>query len=293
MEKMTTCQAQTNRASALYLSYTRALEKRNVSGYNKKMDLSIVIPAFEEGGKIAADVQAAAMFLESNHLTGEIIVVDDGSDDNTATAAKSVEVPIETALRVIRYEPHRGKGFAVRTGIKQTSGEYVMFADAGSCVPYENILRGLSLLKSGTCDIAHGSRKLRQTRILKKQSCFRRICALIFRWFVSNIIGIGREFTDTQCGFKIYRGEVARRLYAQCVTDGFMFDVEVVMLDKKLGYTIREFPIDWTCDRDSRLSPTRSLWRVLRELITIKCLLAKRKKQAAQQDRKAAKRPHN
>jgi len=87
---------------------------------------------------------------------------------------------------------------------------------------------------------------------------------------------ISAEFTDTQCGFKIYRGDTARRLYSQCISDGFMFDVEIIMRAKKQGYRIKEFPIEWTCDSDSRLSPTRSLWRILSELITIKRTLAKK-----------------
>lgn len=240
------------------------------------MDLSIVIPAFEESKKISRDVEAASTFLESNHLAGEIIVVDDGSGDGTAEAAENIEVPSGTALKVVRLPHHTGKGYAIRTGIKQTSGEYVMFADSGCCVPYENVLDGLKLLKSGACDIAHGSRKMPGCNIQKAQSWYRRVCARIFHWFVIYAMKIPAEFTDTQCGFKIYRGEVGRTLYRQCVTYGFMFDVEIIIRALKQGCRIKEFPIEWTCDRDSRLSPTRSLWRVFSELTTIKRVLSKK-----------------
>ena len=239
------------------------------------MDLSVVIPAFEESKKIALDVEAAAAFLEDNHFAGEVIVVDDGSRDNTAEAAKNVRVFQDVKLQVIRYEQHRGKGYAVRTGIKQTSGEYVMFADSGCCVPYEDTLRGLELLKSRKCDIAHGSRKTRGCHIEKTQSLYRRICSKMFHWFVVHDMKIPAEFTDTQCGFKIYRGDVARHLYSECITDGFTFDIEIIMRAQKEGYRIKEFPIDWTCDRDSRLSPTRSSWRVLAELLTIRRIMSK------------------
>jgi glycosyltransferase involved in cell wall biosynthesis len=239
------------------------------------MDISIIIPAFEESKKIGRDVEAASAFLENNHLAGEIIIADDGSRDGTAEAAKKVKVHSGTALKVVRIPHHTGKGCAVRTGIKQTSGEYVMFADSGCCVPYENVLDGLKLLKSGVCDIAHGSRKIPGSNILRSQSWYRRVCARVFHWFIVYAMKIPAEFTDTQCGFKIYKGEVGRKLYRECVTDGFMFDVEIIMRALKQGLRIKEFPIEWSCDSDSRLSPARSLWRTFSELITIKRMLSK------------------
>jgi cellulose synthase/poly-beta-1,6-N-acetylglucosamine synthase-like glycosyltransferase len=124
------------------------LEKVGVRGYNAGMDLSIVIPARNESKKIGWDVEAASAFLKSNHLTGEIIVVDDGSGDGTTKAAKNVKVSPSIPLKVIRLSHHRGKGYAIRTGIKIAQGEYVMFADSGCCVPYGNVLHGLSMLKS-------------------------------------------------------------------------------------------------------------------------------------------------
>lgn len=241
------------------------------------MDISIVIPALEESKKIGADIEAAATFLKNNHLTAEIIIVDDGSGDNTAEAAKNTTpLPPGISLKVIHYDEHRGKGYAVRVGMKETSGEYVMFADSGRCVPYGSVLDGLKLLKSGECDIAHGSRKLRESQIKKPQSLYRRVCSAIFHWFVICCVKIPFGLTDTQCGFKLYRGDVARKLYSQCITDGFMFDVEIIMRAKKGGYHIKEFPIEWTCDRDTRLSPTRSVWRILCELKTIRRALAKK-----------------
>ncbi|MHC4700304.1 MAG: glycosyltransferase, partial [Planctomycetota bacterium] len=124
------------------------------------MDFSIVIPAYEEARKIAKDVESAAAFLARNDFSGEVIVVDDGSRDDTAEVAENTEVSPDVKLQVIRYEKHRGKGYAVRKGMEHTSGEYAMFADSGSCVPYDDCLEGLDLLKYGTCDIAHGSRKM-------------------------------------------------------------------------------------------------------------------------------------
>jgi dolichyl-phosphate beta-glucosyltransferase len=234
------------------------------------MDLSIVIPAYEESRKIAGDIKAAADFLVTHNIVGEIIVVDDCSRDNTSETAKNVKVPSLVKIDVIRYEPHRGKGYAVRKGIERTKGKYVMFADSGLCVPYDDALLGLELLQSDSCDIAHGSRKMQGCHIEKPQSFYRRICSKLFHWFVIHDMEVPPELTDTQCGFKIYKGDVARHLYGECITDGFMFDIEIVMRAQKEGYWIKEFPIHWTCDRDSRLSPTRTSRRVLLELAAIK-----------------------
>ena len=240
------------------------------------MDFSIVIPAYEESTKIAKDIKRAAEFLDENGFEGEVIVVDDCSTDSTSQVAGNTQVPPSVTLKVLRYEPHRGKGYAVRTGMNASTGDYAMFADSGLCVPYEDALRGLELLRTDTCDIAHGSRKMRGCRIEKPQSLYRRTCSKVFHWFVIHDMKIPAEFTDTQCGFKVYKGDIARHLYGECITDGFTFDIEIIMRAQKEGYRIREFPIDWTCDRDSRLSPTRSSFRVLSELLTIRRALSEK-----------------
>ena len=240
------------------------------------MDLSIVIPAYEEGHKIARDVGAAAQFFCAHDLQGEIIVVDDGSSDNTAQAAEDVQVPDGVERRVLRYEAHRGKGCAVRTGMTQTTGKYVMFADCGLCIPYGNALEGLEMLKSDVCDIAHGSRRHIQSDILKDQPWHRRFLSRTFKATVRLMLRIPRELTDTQCGFKVYKGDVARALYSQCITDGFMFDIEIILLAIRNGYRIGEFPVEWACDPDSRLSVTRTPWPVLVELRTLRRAMANR-----------------
>jgi len=239
------------------------------------MDLSIVIPAFEESEKIARDVKAAAEFLRGNRLQGEILVVDDGSSDDTKRAAEQAQVPSDTKFRVIRYQPHRGKGYAVRTGMKETTGRYAMFADCGLCIPYGNVLQGLEMLRDDTCDIAHGSRRHIESDILQDQPWHRRLFSRIFKSTVRTMLGVPRALTDTQCGFKIYRGDVARQLYGECISDGFMFDIEVILRAEKKGYRIAEFPVEWACDRDSRLSVTRTPWPVLAELRTLKRALSR------------------
>jgi dolichyl-phosphate beta-glucosyltransferase len=234
------------------------------------MDLSIVIPAYNESTKIERDIKEASGFLASHHLTGEIIIVDDGSTDSTFEAAIKVIVPAGVKLLVLRDEQHYGKGYAVRKGVEQTSGEYVMFADSGCCVPYEDTLKGLELIKKASYDIAHGSRKTAGCNIEKHQSLYRRFCSTIFHWFVVYDLKIPPDLADTQCGFKIYKGDTARHLYSQCQTDGFVFDIEIIMRALKEGHHICEFPINWTCDRDTRLSPSRSSLRILKDLLKIR-----------------------
>jgi len=234
------------------------------------MDFSIVIPAFREATKIRRDVEAAADFFVRHGLAGEVIVVDDGSPDDTSAAAEAADVPPAVERRVIRYTPNRGKGCAVRTGMNQTRGRHVMFADVGLCVPFENALRGLELIQSGRCEIAHGSRKLPDSVILRPQRLYRRFLSWSFRKAAGLFMGVPGGLTDTQCGFKVYRGDVARELYGACVSDGFMFDIEILLRALRQGYRVLEFPVEWRCDWDSRLRPGRNAADTLAELQAIK-----------------------
>ena len=218
------------------------------------MDISIIIPVLNEQFKITRDVQSVADFLIHSNLSGEIIVVDDGSCDNTSKVAKQSVIPNQISLKIIRYEQHRGKGYAVRTGILDSCGEYVMFMDSGSNVPLSYITTGLELIKKGNCDIAMGSRKLPDSKIHKNLIWYRQITSFLFRKTVKFYLDIPDHLTDTQCGFKLYKGDIARNLYSQCISEGFVFDIEIILYAQKSGYQMLEFPIEWTCDRDTRLS---------------------------------------
>ena len=129
-----------------------------------------------------------------------------------------------------------------------------------------NALLGLEMLRDDACDLAHGSRRHIASDILKSQPWYRRMLSRAFKATVRMLLRVPRELTDTQCGFKMYRGDVARELYGQCITDGFMFDIEVILRAAKKGYRIAEFPVEWTCDIDSRLSVARTPWPVLLRL---------------------------
>lgn len=233
------------------------------------MDLSIVIPAYNEAHKIARDIAAASEFLQRHHLSGEVIIADDGSHDGTSDAARKCVAPAGIGLQVLSL-PHRGKGAAVRDGMLATHSDYAMFADSGVCVPYDDALQGLTMIRDGECDIANGSRKLPESKIESPQSFYRRTLSRMFRWAVAHYMSLPPGLSDTQCGFKVYRGEVARELYAACHTAGFMFDLEILIRARVAGYTVAEFPVHWAWDRDSRLKPARILLRTLLDLRDVK-----------------------
>jgi dolichyl-phosphate beta-glucosyltransferase len=239
------------------------------------VDLSIVIPAFNEAKKIGFDVEAAAAFIDEEALLGEVIVVDDGSTDKTAEEARSVEIPSAVERNVIRLEKNQGKGSAVRTGILVSRGDVVLFADSGTCVPYSNALPQVERIRAGELDIAMASRRLKETIILKDRSFLRRAISWFFRQLAIMVVGLPRRFTDTQCGFKIYKGEIARQLYAECVTTGFLFELEVLLRALRRGYRVEEFPVEWTCDLDTRLNPGSHAAGVAKELFSIRSMMKK------------------
>jgi dolichyl-phosphate beta-glucosyltransferase len=233
-------------------------------------ELSIVIPAYNEAHKIARDVEAAGRFLTEQKMPGQIIVSDDGSADGTAATARACSVPAGVTLQVIEQMTNRGKGAAVRAGMLASTGTFAMFADSGVCITYEQALRGLELLRSGQCAIAHASRKRADSVITNPQPFHRRMFSRAFRLAVDVYMGLPYRLTDTQCGFKIYRGDVARSLYAQCLTDGFLFDLEITLRAGQAGLRIAEFPVTWSCDPDSRLRAGRTAVRTVKELRSIK-----------------------
>lgn len=234
------------------------------------IELTIVIPALNESRKIVKDILAADKFLSSEGICGEIIIVDDGSTDGTAAIAEKTGQSTQSECIVERLSRHRGKGCAVRTGVLKSRGNVVVFADSGGCVPFHEIKRGIDLIRSGACRIAHGSRKMENCHILHPQSPYRKICSKLFHWFLVHDIKELSNLTDTQCGFKVYQGDTARELYAQSTIDGFMFDIEIVLLALSNGHSIREFPVAWSWDPDSRLKPGHEAIRVLYDLVKLK-----------------------
>jgi dolichyl-phosphate beta-glucosyltransferase len=234
------------------------------------MDLSIVIPAYNERTKIRHDILDAADFVRREYLEAEILVADDGSSDGTVEEARRTAVTGPADLRVIPCNEHKGKGCAVRAGIAASRGEVILCVDSGRCVPFSAALPAMGWIRDSSCQVAIGSRRLPESRIVRGQPWHRRISSrALHRMLVLNFPEL-RDVPDTQCGFKVYSGPVGRELFRESIIDGFLFDVEILVRAMRKGYTVRQFPIEWTCDPDSRLSPGRSIGPVLAELARIR-----------------------
>ena len=223
--------------------------------------VSVVIPCFNEARKIEIDIQAALSYFGACGYSYELILVDDGSSDGTAAIVEK-----SPGVRAICYQPNHGKGRAVRTGMLQATGRYRLFADAGLCVPFSEIEKGLALLEAGA-DVAIASRKLSASQVIEKQAGYRRIGSSVFGFLVRNWMGL--RYSDTQCGFKLFTAEAAERLFSAARIDGFMFDAETLINARKFGLTVREFPVEWRADPDSRYKPFSGSLRNLLELVRI------------------------
>jgi dolichyl-phosphate beta-glucosyltransferase len=213
------------------------------------MALSVVIPAYNEEKRITRTLHAAANYLHKRRTPSEIVVVSDGSRDNTGGVVSDFIAEWEQAnpqspVRVclLAYEPNRGKGHAVRYGVLRTEGMRVLFMDADLATPIEELPLLESALQKGE-GVAIGSRPLRQSTLLVRQPWYREGAGRIFNKMVQLAATPG--IADTQCGFKLFTREAAHEIFRRCVLDGFSFDVEALFLARRLGYTIAEVPVRW------------------------------------------------
>lgn len=233
------------------------------------MKLSIIIPAFEESGKISNDIFIADEYLRDEGISGEIIVVDDGSSDKTFDTALGTKSKISSSLRVIKNEVNCGKGCSIKKGVEAAEGEFILYTDAGSTVPLKFASLAIKMIEERPCEIVHGSRKLKESVIIIKQDADRRVISDLFLKFVKSFLKIPSSLTDTQCGFKIYKKEAAKKLYSELITERFVFEIELIKRAQNHEYRIEEIPIEWKCDRDSRISFLFTPWNVIAELLKI------------------------
>lgn len=228
--------------------------------------LSIVIPTYGHAERIAATVAEVASYLAGKPFASEILVVDDGSPDGTAETARRA-LAGRGASRVVRLERNRGKGAAVREGVLASSGEIVLFTDDDLSTPVAESDKLLAAIEAGA-DAAVGSRALAASEILVRQGRPREWLGKAFNGLVRAFVI--RGYPDTQCGFKAFRREAAREIFSRLRTEGFGFDVEVLVLCRELGFRVAQVPVVWSDARPSRLRLFGGSWGMLKDLWRIR-----------------------
>jgi dolichyl-phosphate beta-glucosyltransferase len=203
--------------------------------------LSVIVPAFDEGERIGISVARILRFLHSRPYASELIVVLDGGRPGAAEAVTAAAGG--AAVRVLDNGRNRGKGYSVRRGMLASRGEYVLFADADLSLPIEDADRFVDVLRAGA-DVAIASRALPESRVVGAPQRLRTGLGRIFNWVVQRAALPG--VADTQCGFKAFRGDLARTLFERQQTDRFGFDVEILRLARRRGARIVEVPV--TCE---------------------------------------------
>ena len=207
-------------------------------------ELSIVVPAYNEAARLGASLDAIVTYLKEQREQSEVIVVDDGSTDNTATVAEaSLADSGEVATSVIRYEENRGKGYAARTGLLAARANIALFSDADLSTPITETPKLVDPIRNGKCDLAFGSRALDRRLIGVHQSWRREQGGRVFNLIVR--LATGLPFWDTQCGFKAFRMNVCRPLIEAAQIDRFGFDVELIYLAHLARLRLREIPVRW------------------------------------------------
>src|ERR1700722_17140402 len=227
--------------------------------------LSIVIPAYNESARIEATLERVMACVETQRWDAEVLVVDDGSRDATPEIIHRW-MQRYPQLHLIKNDGNRGKGYSVRNGLLQATGEVVMFTDADLSAPMEEAERLLAAIAAGA-DVAIGSRWMDKTRQTIHQPLYRRFFGRCFNWVTRTIMGL--PFKDTQCGFKAFKRPVAQIVFRLQRIERWGFDPEILFIARKLGYEIREVPVTWGHDKRSRMSYLRDGIKMLEDMARI------------------------
>lgn len=228
--------------------------------------LSLIIPAYNEESRLSSTLNTVDAYLSGLGKSYEIIVVNDGSSDDTQKVLKE-QIARTSALRIISYKDNCGKGYAVRQGIFASRGDYVMFSDADLSAPIDELPKLLNAVENGY-DVAVGSRAVKGAVIPVHQPLYRELGGKGLNLVIRALAVPGIH--DTQCGFKLFKGDVAREVFAKCFLDGWSFDVEILYLSKRLGYTVAEIPVKWAHSEGSKLHPFTAGIKVIKDIIRLR-----------------------
>ena len=229
---------------------------------------SIVIPAFNEESRIAKTLRLTLNYLGNVSPESELIVVNDGSTDATATVTRDVFSEAKITIRLLEDFPNRGKGAAVRSGLLAAQRPIGLFSDADLSTPLEETPKLIEPIADGKIDIAFGSRALDRSLIGRHQPWRREQAGRIFNLLVR--LATGLPFWDTQCGFKAFRLDVCRPIFEAARIDGFAFDVELLYLAQRFGLRICEIPVRWNDAEGSKVRFLQDSLRMLREVIALR-----------------------
>jgi len=210
--------------------------------------LSVIIPAYKEGERIGRTLLEIEKYLSGRNFNYEVLVVDDGSPDNTSEIAKNYSAQIRN-LRVIKNKKNHGKGFVVRQGLLEAKGKYRLFMDADGSTSITHLDKFLPEFKKGY-DLVIGSRDIEGAFIQIHQPKHKEIMGDLGNWAIRLVLGLWK-FPDTQCGFKIMTDKAAKEIASRMVVDRFGFDFEMIILAKKMGFKIKQMPVRWLNDEAS------------------------------------------
>lgn len=225
--------------------------------------LSIVIPAYNEANRISSSLAQIQSYVRGKNFEVEMIVVDDGSTDNTVEV-----VSAQPGIRLLHNPGNQGKGYSVRHGVLEARGEWVLFTDADLSAPIKEADKLLAAVESSPADAAVGSRALNRTLIGVHQSTFREWGGRCFNLLVR--LATGLPILDTQCGFKLFRRQTTRRAFKLQRVHRFGFDPEVLFLIRRLGGKIVEVPVRWNHDPATKVHYLRDSLRMTLDLIVLR-----------------------
>lgn len=236
-----------------------------MKGVPKDVHLSVVIPAYNEENRIGKTLRRVLEYLSDQSYESEVVVVDDGSQDRTIEVVREFTTNFPN-VTVLDNVPNRGKGFAVRRGMLESRGRFLLFSDADLSTPIGEVERLLVYLQNGY-DVAIASRALPLADIRVRQPWWRQSMGRTFNRLVRKLFL--PDILDSQCGFKCFPRDVAQQVFSRQRTDRFGFDVEILWIVSKLGYRIAEVPVTWVNDPLSKVHPIRDSFWMLVDLLRV------------------------